>query len=95
MKRQIFAAILLLGFAASSCKKNNIVPADESATAETSIPPGCKGKRIYGVYCLDVYKPVCGCDGVTYSNSCYAYIAGVKSYTDGECGGGGGTTKTK
>jgi hypothetical protein len=37
--------------------------------------------------CLEIWDPVCGCDGVTYSNSCYAlYQAGVTSWTAGECG---------
>ena len=36
--------------------------------------------------CLTVYEPVCGCDGVTYPNSCHATIwAGVSSYVEGEC----------
>jgi hypothetical protein len=36
--------------------------------------------------CFDLYDPVCGCDGVTYSNSCYATIfGGVSSYASGEC----------
>ena len=36
--------------------------------------------------CFDLYDPVCGCDGVTYSNSCYATIfGGVSSYVSGEC----------
>ncbi len=39
--------------------------------------------------CFDIYVPVCGCDGVTYSNSCYALIfGGVTSFTDGPCSGG-------
>lgn len=35
--------------------------------------------------CIDVYEPVCGCDDVTYSNSCYAHAAGVSVDSEGEC----------
>lgn len=36
--------------------------------------------------CLDVYDPVCGSNGVTYSNACYARCDGVTDYTEGPCG---------
>jgi hypothetical protein len=36
-------------------------------------------------YCIQLYDPVCGCNGVEYSNSCYALYAGVTEWTDGPC----------
>lgn len=40
-------------------------------------------------YCPNVYTPVCGKNGMTYSNKCYALAAGMNVQCDGQCPCGG------
>jgi hypothetical protein len=37
--------------------------------------------------CLYIDEPVCGCDGVTYSNLCFAAMMGASAALEGSCEG--------
>ena len=59
-----------------------------SAGVDVSGPATCVDSDLIdpSVFSAEIYEPVCGCDGVTYSNACLAtYTGGVTSWEEGPC----------
>jgi hypothetical protein len=63
------AGILTGASSFQGCSKNDCVPGQPNASC----------------ICPMVYDPVCGCDGVSYGNSCEAECAGVSEYYHNAC----------
>jgi hypothetical protein len=47
----------------------------------------CQSRGV-NLMCVMTVTPVCGCDGNTYRNACYAHKAGVAVASEGACPGG-------
>jgi hypothetical protein len=76
--------VIIICLFAISCKKdkNNCV-ATPSVSSGSCIDTALIDQNMA---CTEQWEPVCGCNGVTYSNSCHATVfGGVQSYIDGEC----------
>jgi len=71
-----------------ACSTSN--PASCPGGSFCSVPAGvCQGNGACAPkpeVCNMLYKPVCGCNGITYGNSCAAMAAGQNITAQGECG---------
>jgi len=69
----------------AQCQSNNDCAFTDYCARSTGDCAGTGACTLRPEQCLPVYIPVCGCDGVTYGNSCEAAVAGVSVDYDGVC----------
>jgi hypothetical protein len=58
----------------------------ESASCTTTTVDSCIAVPIDGCFSISLWNPVCGCDGVTYSNNMDAACNTIFDFTMGVCG---------
>jgi hypothetical protein len=63
-----------------TCTSAGVLDCDINGGQTKPTPP-----PIEEMFCMTIHKPVCGIDGKTYSNDCFANIAGVKIAYHSEC----------
>jgi hypothetical protein len=69
------------------------LPCPDKQFCDIDTPNACNVRDPTGIcrvppgVCIQVYDPVCGCDGVTYSNDCERQAAQIQLFHPGECAG--------
>jgi hypothetical protein len=71
--------------AGEACNANDDCQSDLYCKTEVGDCDGVGTCQLMPPSCPDVDQPVCGCDALTYSNSCDAAAVGVSQMSEGPC----------
>ncbi|MBI3141300.1 MAG: hypothetical protein HYZ16_00580 [Bacteroidetes bacterium] len=78
-------SVLIIGLMAASACRQGAEPDEVRRIRQRGTK--CLDRSLVGdnSACEKVRRPVCGCNGKTYPNACYAEKAGVAHYGAGTC----------
>lgn len=91
--RRVLHAAVVVGMVVGGCSSSSsddggcatnddCDAADYCRLVDCGAPGTCEARPIN---CVDIFMPVCGCDGETYGNGCEAELIGVSVASEGAC----------
>ena len=82
---EIDAGVIILDAGPGACTADGECARGEYCERPIGMCTGLGVCTVEPMICTRIYMPVCGCDGMTYSNRCVAQAAGMNVDHVGEC----------
>ncbi len=71
---------------ANACEAVYVYGVASWTAGACEISANCEEAEPDSIACFNNYEPVCGCNGKTYPNACWAEAHRITEYTSGRCG---------